>query len=84
MEVLGSLFVKKERWMLKMLVACASDYDRTFTIRETECYAGLICVQFATSPRDNEDSSLRASYPPQQGSFASRVHKDHERVNPTP
>ena len=64
MEVLGALFVKKERWMLKMLVTCASDYDRKFTIRETECYAGLICAQFAISPRDNEDSSLRASYPP--------------------
>ena len=67
MEVLGSLFVKKERWVLKLLVPCASNYDRKFTIRETECYAGLICMQFAISPTDNEDSSLRASSPPNKG-----------------
>lgn len=64
MEVLGSLFVKKERWVLKMLVPCTFNYDRKFTIRETEYYEGLICVQFAISPTDNEDSSLQASYPP--------------------
>jgi len=78
-EVLGPLFVKKDRWMLKMLVLCAFNYDRKFTIRETECYAGLICVQFAISPRDNEDSSLRASSPPNKDRLLPECTR-----NPTP
>ena len=71
MEVLGSLFVKKERWVLKMLVPCASNYDRKFTIRETECYAGLICMQFAISPTDKTLACEQAPLPTRVVCFES-------------